>query len=62
VCTLALVVCVGLGAWLAWSLPVPLLAPTGAVAGAALGVLLAGLLLHDHQQPPPGRLRSRRRH
>ena len=27
VCSLALVVCAGLGAWLAWSLPVPVLAP-----------------------------------
>jgi hypothetical protein len=59
VCTLALLVCVGLGAWLGWSLPVPVLAPTGALVGAALGVVIIGVLLHD-TQPPPERLRSRR--
>ncbi len=56
---LALVVCAGLGAWLAWTLPIPLLVPTGAVLGAALGVLVVALLLHDGDGPTQ-RVRQRR--
>lgn len=58
VCSLVLLVCVGLGAWLAWTLPIPLVAPMGAGIGAALGVLLMVLLLHDRS--PRERDRSRR--
>ena len=58
VSVLAVIVCAGLGAWLAWTLPVALLVQTGAVIGAALGVLLVGLLLHDNE-PPAERVRRR---
>ena len=61
VSVLAVVVCAGLGAWLAWTLPVPLLVQTGAVIGAALGALVVGLLLHD-SEPRAQRLRQRRPH
>lgn len=56
---LALVVCAGLGAWLAWTLPGPLLVQTGALLGAAFGGLVAGLLLHGSQRPAH-RFRQRR--
>ena len=58
VCSLVLLVCVGLGAWLAWTLPIPLVAPMGACVGAALGVLRMVLLVHDGS--PRARDRSRR--
>lgn len=45
---LALVACIGLGAWLAVTLPVPLIAPAGAAIGAGLGLVLVTLVLHDH--------------
>lgn len=61
VSVLAVVVCAGLGAWLAWTLPVQLLVQTGAVVGAAIGGVLAGLLLHD-SEPRAQRLRQRRPH
>jgi len=58
VATLCLLACVGAGAWLAATLPVPLLAPTGAAVGAALGVLL---VRDTHHRPPaPTRDRSTR--
>jgi hypothetical protein len=51
VCLLALVACIGVGAWLAFTLPVPLIATTGAAIGAALGVVLVTLVLHDGHGP-----------
>jgi hypothetical protein len=59
VCGLALVACIGLGAWLALTLPVPLVAPTGAALGAVLGGVLVALLLHDGE-PHPERVRRTR--
>jgi len=59
VCALALLACLGLGASLAVTLPAPRLA----TAGAALGVLVVVLLLHDptrHRREP--RMRTRRPH
>jgi hypothetical protein len=46
VCVLALLACVGLGAWLAFKLPVSLITG-GAAIGAALGVVVVMLVLHD---------------
>jgi hypothetical protein len=43
----ALGACVGLGAWLTWTLPGPLLAPAGAGIGAGIGMVATLLLLHD---------------
>ena len=54
VCILALVACIGAGAWLAFTLPIPLLAAGGAGIGAALGVVLVILVLHG------GHARTRR--
>ena len=51
VCLLALVACIGVGAWLAFTLPVPVLATSGAAIGAALGVVLVILVLHDGDGP-----------
>jgi hypothetical protein len=47
VSTCALLGCVGLGAWLAFTLPVPLLASAGAGIGAGIGVVVMLLLTHD---------------
>lgn len=55
---LALLTCVGLGAWAAWSLPGPLLAPAGAGIGAAVGVAVVALLRND-RAPRLRRVRSR---
>ena len=60
----ALVVCVGVGAWLAATLPGPRLAGRGAMLGAGFGALLAMLLVHDfrHQHAgAPVRVRTRHR-
>ena len=58
---LALLACIGVGAWLADALPIPLLAPDGAAIGAALGLLLALLLVRDHHQGShPARFRRPR--
>ena len=51
VCVLALLACAGVGAWVAWTLRVPMMAPAGAVLGTALGVLVVALVLRDQQQP-----------
>jgi hypothetical protein len=59
VCALALVTCIGVGAWLAFTLPVPVLAGSGAVVGAALGLVVVLLLLHDGEAQPRG-TRTRR--
>jgi hypothetical protein len=59
VCALALVTCVGVGAWLAFTLPVPVLAGSGAIGGLALGLVVVLLLLHDSDGHPPG-TRARR--
>lgn len=53
VCALALLACIGLGAWLAFTLPIPLLATAGAGIGAALGCVVVMLLLHDGDGHPP---------
>jgi hypothetical protein len=58
VCVLALLAPVGVGAWLAWSTPGPLLPTVGAVIGASLGVALVFLLLR--QTPPGPRIRRPR--
>jgi hypothetical protein len=55
VCILALVACIGVGAWLAFTLPVEILATSGAAIGAALGMLVVALVLHDKDAQPPTR-------
>jgi hypothetical protein len=57
VCILALVACIGAGAWLAATLPVPLMATTGVAIGVALGVVLVGLLLRGSGHARPRRMR-----
>jgi len=58
---LALVACIGVGAWLASLIPGPLLAPAGAALGAALGLLLVLLLVRDHhERSHPARFRRPR--
>jgi membrane protein YdbS with pleckstrin-like domain len=59
VCALALVACIGVGAWLAFTLPVPVLAGSGATVGAALGLVVVLLVLHDGEGPDRG-TRARR--
>jgi hypothetical protein len=56
----ALLVCVALGAWVAYMTPIPLLWTSGAALGAVLGVGATYLLVH---QPPAATARqvSRRR-
>jgi membrane protein YdbS with pleckstrin-like domain len=61
VCAVALVTCVGVGAWLAFTLAVPVLAGSGAVVGLALGLVVVLLLLHDGGAHPRG-TRTRRIH
>lgn len=57
----ALLAFVGLGAWLAVTLPIPLLASAGAGIGAGIGVIVVLLLVHDpHRQPTAQRLRTSR--
>ena len=60
VCALALLACIGLGAWLAFTLPVPLIATAGAGIGAALGCVLVVLVLHEGHAHPRTAARSRR--
>lgn len=57
----ALLACVGLGAWLAFALPVPLLAGAGAGIGAGIGVVTVLLLTHDfaHHHAAPHHVRIR---
>jgi hypothetical protein len=45
------------GAWLAFTLPIPLIAPTGAAIGAVLG---AGVVLLLHHPRPGAHARERR--
>ena len=58
VAVLCLLACVGAGAWLASTLPVPLFASTGAVVGAALGMLLVSVLLRDARRRRPAASRA----
>ena len=62
VCILALVACIGAGAWLASTLPVvtPTGATTGAVAGAVLGGIVVMLVLHDRDHSSSGSRGARR--
>jgi ABC-type Fe3+-siderophore transport system permease subunit len=57
---------IGLGAWLAYTLPIPLQAPAGAGIGAGIGVVAVLGILHDfhHRHPPAHHVRARayRRH
>jgi hypothetical protein len=46
----ALLAFVGLGAWLAVTLPVPLLASAGAGIGAGIGAVAVLLLVHDFEE------------
>ncbi len=62
VCALALLGCVGVGAWLAFALPVPLLAPAGAAIGGALGVLVVLALLSGATSRETARARDPRHH
>ena len=57
VSVLALVACIGVGAWLAFTLPIPLIAPTGAAIGAVLG---GGLVMLLHRPRPTASARERR--
>ena len=61
VCALALVTCIGVGAWLAFTLPIAVIAPTGAMIGAMLGALVVLGMLHE-DEPRPSRVRARRHH
>jgi hypothetical protein len=62
VSVLALLAFVGVGAWLAFTLPVAVLAPTGAMIGAMLGALVVLGMLHEDTPPERGRARARRHH
>ena len=44
---LALVACIGTGAWVAHNLPIPLLPSEGAALGALLGLVVVAMLLHQ---------------
>jgi uncharacterized membrane protein YeaQ/YmgE (transglycosylase-associated protein family) len=58
VCIVALVGCIGVGAWLAYTLPVSDVIASGALVGAALGAVVVALLLHDFRpHPRPARVR-----
>lgn len=48
----ALVGCIASGAWLAWFTPVPVMAPAGALIGAAAGLVAAYALVRE---PHPSR-------
>lgn len=61
VSVLALLSFVGVGAWLAFTLPVAVVAPTGAMLGALVGALVVLGMLHE-DAPPPARARARRHH
>ncbi|MGH3444693.1 MAG: hypothetical protein ACRDPB_04905 [Nocardioidaceae bacterium] len=53
--------CAGVGAWLSYSMPGPILAGTGAGIGSAVGVIATFLLLHDFGAPGgPGNPAPRR--
>jgi hypothetical protein len=62
VSVLALLAFVGVGAWLAFTLPVAVLAPTGAMIGAMLGALVVLGMLHEDTPPERARARGRRHH
>jgi hypothetical protein len=57
VCAVAFLGCVGVGAWLGLAFD----APAGAGLGAALGVVVVALLLHDHTEPRAAHVRHRPR-
>jgi hypothetical protein len=61
VSVLALLAFVGVGAWLAFTLPIAVIAPTGAMIGAMLGALVVLGMLHE-DAPRPSRVRARRHH
>lgn len=61
VSVLALLAFVGVGAWLAFTLPIAVVAPTGAMIGAMLGALVVLAMLHE-DAPRPSRVRARRHH
>ena len=42
----------GVGAWLAWTTPLPLMWSSGALVGAALGVVVVAGYLHLLEQHP----------
>lgn len=57
----ALLVCVGAGAWLAQMTPLPLPAGLGAVAGGGAGLVAVWALLHDwHRRPQESQVPQRR--
>ena len=62
VSVLALLAFVGVGAWLAFTLPVAVLAPTGAMIGAMLGALVVLGMLHEDTPPERSSSRARRHH
>ncbi len=57
VAAVAVLVCAGLGAWLAFTLPVTMVAGTGASVGVCIGVVAVLALLHE-----PSTARARLRH
>jgi hypothetical protein len=61
VSVLALLAFVGVGAWLAFTLPIAVVAPTGAMIGAMLGALVVLGMLHE-DAPRPSHARTRRHH
>lgn len=60
VCVVAFVGCLGAGAWLAHLFPQ--LTSSAVGVGAGLGLVLVALLLHDHSEHRPARVRHRLRH
>ena len=61
VSVLALLAFVGVGAWLSFTLPISVIAPTGAMIGAMLGALVVLGMLHE-DSPRTSRVRARRHH
>lgn len=58
VSVLALLAFVGVGAWLAFTLPVEAIPPAGAMVGAMLGAAVVLAMLHE-DDPRPARVRRR---
>lgn len=47
------------GAWLAWSIPAPIVVWSGALVGTAAGLVAAYALIHDFSHPATGRMHRR---
>lgn len=60
VAVVALLFCGAVGAWLAYSTPIPVVVTVGALLGAVAGLLVAFALVHEFT-PAPRRVRVHRR-